>query len=172
MKIRPAVKSDAASLAALSIEVWIGTYLRRGVNSFYADFALSEFTTARFETLMENPKERFMVSENLDGIDGYIRLTEEAAPPVKGLSDLEISTFYVQPRHHGSGIGSALLEQAVTHADRLKRASIWLTTNSENTPAIEFYISKGFRHVGTTDFRIHDQSYPNHVLSLDLDEAA
>lgn len=166
MKIRPAQKSDAASLAALSIEVWVGTYLRRGVNSFFADFVLSEFTAARFESFLEDGKDLWMVSENEDGIDGYIRLAENRMAPVEGLSDLEIVTFYVQPRHHGKGIGSALLDIAVDYTREKGRQSIWLTTNSENTPAIDFYLANGFRQVGVADFRIGDQAYPNHVLAL------
>ncbi len=166
MKIRPAQKSDAASLAALSIEVWIGTYLKRGVNAFFAEFALSEFTTARFEAILDDGQDLLMVSENEDGIDGYIRLAESRAAPVDGLSDLEIVTFYVQPRHHGKGIGSALLDVAVDYMHEKGHPSIWLTTNSENTPAIDFYIAKGFRQVGVTDFRIGDQAYPNQVLAL------
>ncbi len=168
MKIRPAQKSDAASLAALSIEVWVGTYLRRGVNSFFAEFALSEFTAARFESLLEAGQDLLMVSENEDGIDGYIRLAENRNAPVDGLSDLEIVTFYVQPRHHGTGIGSALLDIAIDYTREKGCQSIWLTTNSENKPAIDFYLAKGFQQVGVTDFRIGDKAYPNHVLALNM----
>lgn len=166
MKIRLAQKADAASLAALSIEVWVGTYLRQGVNPFFAEFVLSEFTTARFEELLEEGSDLLMVSENSDGIDGYIRLAEKRAAPIDGLSDLEIATFYVQPRHHGKGIGSALLGIAIDYMREKGRQSIWLTTNSENKPAIDFYLAKGFQQVGVTDFRIGDQAYPNHVLAL------
>ncbi len=166
MKIRPAQKADAASLAALSIEVWIGTYLKRGVNAFFAEFALSEFTIARFEAILEEGQDLLMVSENEDGIDGYIRLAENRIAPVDGLSDLEIVTFYVQRRHQGKGIGSALLDIVIDYMREKGRPSIWLTTNSENTPAIDFYLAKGFRQVGVTDFRIGDQAYPNQVLAL------
>ena len=89
-----------------------------------------------------------------------------ASHPVDGLSDLEIVTFYVQHRHQGKGIGSALLDIAIDYMREKGRPSIWLTTNSENTPAIDFYLAKGFRQVGVTDFRIGDQAYPNQVLAL------
>ncbi|MES0864476.1 GNAT family N-acetyltransferase [Ruegeria sp. SCPT10] len=168
MKIRPAQIADAASLAALSIEVWISTYLRHGVNAFFAEFVLSEFTAARFEAVLEEGDDMLMVSENSDGIDGYIRLAEKRVAPVDGLSDLEVLTFYVQPRHHGKGIGSALLDVAIEYAREQGRNGIWLTTNSENKPAVDFYLSKGFRQVGVTDFRIGDQAYPNHVLALTI----
>jgi len=44
MSLRLARQSDASSIAALSIEVWLGTYLRRGINPFFNDYVLSEFT--------------------------------------------------------------------------------------------------------------------------------
>ena len=168
MRVRPAAKTDAAALAALSIEVWVGTYLRRGVNSFFGAFVLSEFTQGKFEATIDAGHDLLVVSENQDGIDGFIRMADGRDAPVDGLSDLEIVTFYVQPSHHGNGIGSALLDVATDYCRSKGRNSIWLTTNSENKPAIDFYIAKGFQQVGTTDFSIADQCYPNHVLSLDV----
>jgi len=147
----------------------VGTYLRHGVNSFFAEFVLSEFTTTRFEALLEEGDDHLLVSENRDGIDGYIRLAEQRVAPIEGLSDLEIVTFYVQPRHHGNGIGSALLDVAIEYSRGKGRSGLWLTTNSENTPAIDFYLAKGFRQVGVMDFRIGDQAYPNDVLALNFD---
>ncbi|WP_082760166.1 GNAT family N-acetyltransferase [Agrobacterium bohemicum] len=68
MLFRHAKASDASSLAAISIEVWIGTYLRKGVNGFFADYALSEFTTTKLEAIITSDNERIIVSENEDGI--------------------------------------------------------------------------------------------------------
>ncbi|KIC39984.1 GCN5 family acetyltransferase [Ruegeria sp. ANG-R] len=169
MTIRPARRSDAASLAALSIEVWVGTYLRQGVNAFFADYVLSEYTKVGFEALIADPDQYVMVSENADGIDGFLRLTKGSPAPITGLSGSEISTLYVQPRHHGKGIGKALLQIAKDYCRTYDEPSVWLTTNSENIPAIRFYLSQGFRQVGVTEFRIQDRSYPNHVLSLVVD---
>lgn len=164
MTIRIARPSDAAILAAISIEVWLGTYIRRGVNVFFADYALSEFTAARFSALLENPKEHIWVSENEDGLDGFIRVSEGQVAPVANCSTTEISTLYVQPRHHGKGIGFQLLEKGLAFARQSGSASVWLTTNSENAPAIGFYLRQGFEKVGTTDFRIQDQAYRNDVF--------
>ena len=164
--LRKATKSDASSLAALSIEVWLGTYLREGINGFFADFALSEFTAARFETLIENDREWLLVSQNTEGIDGFIQLSTGVTGPLEGCGSVEISTFYVQPRHHGKGIGKALLRQAIAQCRALGVQEVWLTTNSQNTPAIEFYHAVGFRKIGITHFHIQDQAYENTVLLL------
>lgn len=165
MTLRPPRKSDASSIAALSIEVWIGTYLKRGINAFFADYVLEEFTTKKTEALMSDPSEFFLVSENIDGLDGFIRVSFGSKVPVKGCSEMEISTFYVQPRHHGKGIGMQLLTAAIERCKENGGESVWLTTNAENTPAIEFYLARGFEHVGETHFRIEDQGYLNNVYS-------
>ncbi len=165
MNLRIARPSDAPSLAAISLEVWLGTYVRRGVNAFFAEFALSEFTSAKFASLLDNPNEHVIVSENADGLDGFIRLSNGKAAPVEGCSAMEISTLYIQPRHQGRGLGKALLKQGLNSAQAENAPSVWLTTNSENTKAIAFYMRHGFEKVGTTHFQIQDQSYLNDVLS-------
>ena len=164
MKIRTGQPSDAAALAALSIEVWLGTYIRKGGNTFFAEFALNEFTTPKLSAVLNDPNEHVIVSENQDGIDGFIRLSQGKGAPVSGCSTMEISTLYVQPRHHGRGLGKALLEQGLIYARSVGAPSVWLTTNSENTPAIAFYLKQGFERVGTTHFTIQDQAYPNDVF--------
>ncbi|RLJ51509.1 hypothetical protein BCF46_1722 [Litoreibacter meonggei] len=47
MTIRNATPSDASSMAAISMEVWIGTYLKRGVSALFAEYALKTFTFER-----------------------------------------------------------------------------------------------------------------------------
>ncbi|MAQ83483.1 MAG: GNAT family N-acetyltransferase [Maritimibacter sp.] len=168
MSFRPAARSDASSLAAISIEVWIGTYIRNGVNGFFADYALSTFTADRFEALLGDPGESVIVSENRDGIDGFVRVTRDRAAPEGVASHTEITTLYVQPRHKGRGLGKALLAEGIAIARARGATSVWLTTNSENTDAIGFYQSQGFRVVGRTHFRIGDEAYPNEILLCDL----
>lgn len=165
MKFRTGQPSDAAALAAISIEVWLGTYIRKGVNAFFADFALNEFTIPKLTAMLEAPNEHVIVSENEDGIDGFIRLSQAKEAPVPGCSNMEISTLYVQPRHHGRGLGKALLEQGLVYARSVGVPSVWLTTNSENTPEITFYLKQDFEKVGTTHFTIQDQAYLNDVFS-------
>lgn len=168
MELRPALVSDASSLAALSIEVWVGTYLRRGVNAVFADHVLGACAPSRFEAVLADPGETLIVSQNEDGIDGFIRLTSDSAAPVSGCSDTEIATLYVQPRHHGKGIGKALLSTGLDHCRGIGVSSAWLATNAENTPAIGFYLAQGFRNVGQTHYRIQDQAYLNEVFSIAL----
>lgn len=168
MTIRPASQADAASIAAISIQVWVGTYLKNGVSAFFADYILQEATVAKTEALIATSSELILVSENEEGIDGFIRLSSDSLAPVTGCSDTEIATFYVQPRHHRKGIGEKLLSAVLSHCQRTDIPSVWLQTNAENDQAIAFYDKQGFEHVGETEFRIHDQGYLNNVYRKTL----
>lgn len=168
MILRDANPSDASSIAAISMEVWIGTYLKEGVNSFFADFALEEFSTSNTQAQIADETQFVIVSENNMGIDGFIRVSFGRTAPVPDCSDTEISTFYVQPRHHGKGIGKRLLKAAVARCREKGIKAVWLATNSENAPGIAFYLSQGFEFAGETHFRIDDQAYLNNVYSYPI----
>jgi len=168
MTLRKAAFSDASSIAAISLEVWIGTYLKRGVSAFFAEYALSEFTPSKVEKLIRDPKQFMLVSQNAEGIDGFIRVSSGCKAPVPGCSEMEISTFYVQPRHHGKGIGKRLLNAALQYCRDEAAESVWLATNAENDPAIAFYLAQGFQHVGETHFRIDGEKYLNNVYSYQI----
>ncbi len=161
INLRPAQASDASALAALSIEVWMGTYLRSGITTFFADFALSHYTPAKFTAAIESPDQNLLVAtapDGFQGLIGFIQVSQNAPGPVAGCSDTEILHLYVQPRHHGKGLGSALLQTALP-------GPVWLTTNAENTGARAFYRAHGFSEIGETFFEIEDEKYPNTVLA-------
>lgn len=168
MTLRKANHADASSIAAISIEVWVGTYLKKGVTSVFADYALSQFTTQNMQTLIEDPSQYILVSQNEEGIDGFIRLSANSPDPVTGGADMEIATFYVQPRHHGKGIGKRLLSAAFAHCRDAGAQALWLATNAENAPAIAFYRAQGFRQIGETSFCLDGKAYLNAVYQRDL----
>jgi ribosomal protein S18 acetylase RimI-like enzyme len=164
MHFRPARADDAASLAAISVEVWIGTYVRKGVNAVFADYALSEFTAAKFEAILARESETIIVSQNENGIDGFIRLSFDSPAPNGDGCATEIRTLYVQPRHHGRKLGSGLLNEALRLCRARDISEVWLTVNSENHRAIDFYKARSFSLSGQTHFRIADEVYLNEVM--------
>lgn len=165
MNLRPARTEDASSLAAIAIEVWVGTYLRDGVSGFFADYVFENLTPDAFRTLIADPKEHIVVSERGDGIDGFIRISEGKPAEVPGCSDVEIATLYLQPRHHGQGIGQALLRRGLQICSALGAVRPWLMVNAENAQARAFYARQGFEEVGHTFFRIQDGAYRNEILA-------
>ncbi len=164
VSLRPATQDDCSSLAALSIEVWLGTYLRNGINRIFSDYVLSTYTPDHFAHALHNPAERLIVSQNQDGIDGYIRIRHGRPRPAGGPSRTEISTLYIQPRHQGRHIGRLLLEAGLKTCRSEGWDAPWLAANAQNTRAIAFYLRHGFEPAGLTCFQVQDSQYPNDVL--------
>lgn len=152
----------------MSIEVWLGTYLREGVSGFFADYVLSEFTAEKFGNSLSDPELSIWVSDNRIGIDGFVAVCSAATPPLASCSPLEITTLYVQPRHQSSGRGAALLQRAMDHCRSIGGQSVWLKVNTKNGRAVEFYLRHGFKKIGSTHFRIADSAYENFVMEVDL----
>jgi diamine N-acetyltransferase len=166
--IRKAQEGDASGLAAVSIEVFLHTYLRDGVSPLFADYVLSEFTAQKFRNALDDSNMAIWVSENGIGIDGFVAVCSTATPPLADCSPLEIMTLYVRPSHQSGGKGIALLRRALEHCSRIGGESAWLKVNAENERAINFYLKHGFNEIGFTYFRIADQAYENHVMKIDL----
>lgn len=170
--IRPATTDDAPSLAALSMEVWLGTYLRDGIDAFFAEYALAQFTAGRFEDALRSDDTLILVSQVSEGIDGYVRLAFGSTADCPGCSDTEIATLYVRPHRQGRSVGSHLVSAVLDACKVLGSERPWLAVNSENLRALSFYATHGFIPVGRTRFRIRDRSYANDVLSIDLQPRA
>ncbi len=168
MSVRRAEIPDANIIAALAIEVWISTYVKKGVTSYFADYVLSEYNTVSVENTLRDPSERGFVSENEEGLDGYARLTIGRDSGVIGCAKTEISTLYIQPRHQGKGIGKALLSALLSECRDNGFLTPWLIVNCKNENAIRFYTAQGFEKVGTKYFEIDDKAYLNQIMRIDL----
>lgn len=168
MPLRPATPSDAAPLAALSIEVWLTTYLKAGVSKHFAEHVLTTYTADAFHAAMDDAAQTLIVSEAEDGPDAYIRLVSNAPPPLPACRGAEIATLYVRPHAQGRGLGRALVHEGRKACKAQGIDAVWLTVNAENARARAFYDRLGFTELGTTDFVIDGTSYPNVVLGLDL----
>ncbi len=168
MAIREASIADASSIAVISVEVWVGTYLKRGVRAHFADYVLNTFTKENAAKRIVDVNHSILVSENEDGIDGFIEIAGASPAPVDGCSDVEISTVYVQPHHHGRGIGKSLLRAALDRASKQGARSVWVAVNAENQRAISFYAGEGFEQVGQTKFIIENEGYLNYVYQVQL----
>jgi ribosomal protein S18 acetylase RimI-like enzyme len=165
MLIRPSISKDASSLALLSLEVWSATYLRRGINAFFADYALKKFSKPSFEAALCDPLEIFLVAERNKLLQGYIRLRLNSDCGLEDTGVAEIRTLYVRPPHHNRGIGKALLRAGLSTLEAGVHGSPWLAVNAQNKEAIGFYTTQGFERVGKRNFCIEDTRFLNYILS-------
>lgn len=162
-RIRYARADDAAPLAALSIEVWLSTYVKQGVTPSFAEYVLSAFTPERFATQLVAPDNIFLIAGADEGIAGYLQLRRNSPAP-EGTATSELVKLYVQQRHQGSGLGRALLTAALELCPPTDRP--WLMVSNENARALAFYRAGGFEWVADTLFHVSEtEAYPNQILT-------
>lgn len=167
MIYRPAHVHDAAKLAALSIEVWLHSYLKDGINSVFADYVLETFTPQQFRKWVTDPSRQIIICENGDNLMGYIALdfTAELPECISTLSNAaEITTLYAREHHKGLGIGKALMEQARTATTKRNFTHIWLAVLHDNHRAVDFYHRQGMIKHGSRWFELPDERHENYIL--------
>lgn len=168
MEFRPALVSDCNSLSALSIEVWVGTYLRDGVGDVFADYVLNAFTPEHFRTVICDPDHALIVASLPGGPVGFVQISTNKPCPVAGGPAVELAHLYVQPRHARKGIGRALLERAMQHEMTRAAGGVWLIANVENTKAQSFYGAHEFLEIGAGGFEIDGVAYPQVIMARKL----
>ena len=162
--IRAADARDAASLAALGMQVWLHTYATTGVSAVIAEYVLAELTPGKFLGLIDDPEASLFVAEIEGHLVGYIVVRYGADSP-EADSNVEIETLYVQEHFLRLGIGTALLRRAQAETKRRTGSGrICLTVNIYNANAIAFYKRHGFVHAGTAYFALGAEKHENHVL--------
>ncbi len=164
MLIRQGERRDAENLSALAIQVWLHTYATEGVSSVVSRYVLSEFSAEKFAVVFAENTATFLVAEIDENLVGYAKITAATKCPVATSSKVELATLYVQEHFVGKGVGSALLSYAEQWAKRRANSTIWLTVNSKNGRAIEFYTKHGYAKLGITYFELGDGKYENLVL--------
>ncbi|CAM3302802.1 GNAT family N-acetyltransferase [Sphingomonas antarctica] len=82
--------------------------------------------------------------------------------------DVELKRIYALSRFHGSGIGTALMEYAVSAATESGARRLLLGVFAQNHRAIAFYRKKGFEQLATRKFNVGGTDYDDVVLARQL----
>ncbi|WP_111835995.1 tRNA (guanosine(37)-N1)-methyltransferase TrmD [Actinomyces bovis] len=106
------------------------------------------------------------------GPDGLLPLGLDPRPTCLKVTEVallaELSKVYVEPSLRGSGISSALLEQAITDAVAAGVSQLWLGTHTGNKRAQKAYKRAGFKRSGARSYHVGGQECRDVVMSCDL----
>lgn len=99
------------------------------------------FTDTLLSDWLEEP--RLFGAEEDGKILGYLELSHE-----RWNNRMRIANIWVEERRRGRGIGSLMMERAVSEAQKAGARALVLETQSCNDPAIQFYRRHGFSWSG------------------------
>lgn len=97
---------------------------------------------------------------------GYFGVDQPDLPvPDPRTTDIELKRIYVLSRFHGTGVGRALLEQALSIARQAGKERLLLGVYARNERALAFYRRNGFTAVAQRRFTVGKHAYEDTVLA-------
>ena len=161
LKIRAAEPSDAGELSALLQAVFTTTYGAIIDDTTLRSYLDSSFSKAALEK--EINTSLCFVAESQGAVLAalVLNLNPETARA-------ELAKLYVRDGYSGQGIGSSLLEKALSEAASLRAKTLWLNVWQENTRAIDFYKRHGFNKVGKTNVYVGEVVFDDFVMEKPL----
>ena len=136
--IRPATNDDVGAI--------VGIY-NWAVNQTFATIdsepLSAEEAAAWWETHAR--RSRLIVATDDSGVIGWARLFPWKQRGIDVVEDL----VYVDPVHHGRGIGGALLTELIKQAKGLGYRTIVATVATDNRSGLQLHAKLGFEDVGT-----------------------
>jgi len=156
-RLKRATAADAAALSLVASACFLETFagILQGVD------IVAHCATANdagvYRGWADDSGIRVVVAEIANGGApiGYSVLTSPDFPAVETQpDDIELRRIYTLSRAHGTGLGPALMAQALLDARAMGRKRVLLGVYAGNDRARAFYEKQGFEAVGTRQYQV------------------
>jgi L-amino acid N-acyltransferase YncA len=140
-EIRPAAPGDARAIAEVHRETWAATYTR-WIPDLLDGYDLDS-SAANWSRIATADGSRLMVAEDAGTVIGFAVSGPARGDGVDGAG--EVYAIYVRPDRHGTGIGRALMADALEWMTGLGHPECILWVAEPSTRSRTFYEYVGFR---------------------------
>lgn len=173
-RVRRAGEGDAAALSLVAsatfLEAFAGILDGRDIVAHCAtNSSAAKFAHWIADTAPDQPSV-VLIAEATAGAAplGYAVLTQPDLPVEPRDGDIELKRIYALLPTHGTGLGPALMAQAIAAARALGRTRPLLGVYGGNRRAQRFYEKQGFAVIGTRKFLVGTTWHDDLVFARDL----
>lgn len=160
---RDAVPEDAAGLAALFTESFMGTF-----GHLYRPADVEEFlagnTEEKWRGFLADTDYAIRVVESDGDLLGFVELAPQKLPYDSTQPVIELRRLYMLKQAHGTGAAHELMRWALDEAVRRGAKEIILSVYIDNHRARRFYGRYGFEEVGRFDFMVGSHADEDLIL--------
>ena len=169
MKIDLAGSEDAHGIAAVQVRSWQAAYVDILRQEFLESLSI-ERRTVQWQDILQKQESQTFVARRPEGVVGFVSLGRWRDEPASDRLG-EIWALYVQPEVWGSGIGRALMDEAVRELRSQGRGDVRLWVLSRNLRGVRFYQRFGFREVpgSSRQFELGNREVEELCLRLSQD---
>lgn len=151
--IRRATLKDAEALAAIGRATFCETFGHLYPPEDLAAFLAEAYSSERARADLANPAKAAWLAEAKGrpvghALAGPCKLPHPEVTPACG----ELDRLYLLAAHHGGGLGSRLLAEALAWLEKDGPRRLWIGVWSQNHGARRLYARHGFQVVGAYDF--------------------
>jgi ribosomal protein S18 acetylase RimI-like enzyme len=160
--IRPGTVADAGELAAIGRRMFAFAHADAFLPEDLAIVLRRDWDTAVLEAELSGGSMQFFVAE-VERVPVGLTALRPGDVPNSKRSGVELCRVYLDSEHFGKGIGAALLDAAVHHADGRGYGPLWLIAWQHNDRAIPMYHHRGFVETARFPYAV-GRSAPTAVL--------
>ncbi|HEX6323279.1 MAG TPA: N-acetyltransferase [Vicinamibacterales bacterium] len=167
--VRPATAADAARLSAFARRVFDEVFGPANDPDDMASYLAQAFSPGVQLAEIVAPGSILLLAERDGAFQGYLHIAPAPTPDcVTGPAPLELKRLYVDPSHHGRGVGRKLLDEGLARAHSAGARTIWLGVWEHNTRAQKFYAREGFTRVGDHPFVLGTDTQTDWIMQRAL----
>lgn len=160
--------NDAELLATIAQRSFIESHGHSAPKEDINNYIVQKYTTAAFVKELSDPHNIYhtILYNNVPAGYSAIQLNSpHAAIPSPNFTKL--NRLYLLSEFYDLKLGSALLSFNIELSKANDQKGMWLYTWKENHRAVNFYSAKGFKIIGSFDFRLSEtHTNPNHLMQL------
>lgn len=172
-RMRRAVAGDAPALSLVASAAFLETYATVLDGADLVAHCLRHNTADVFAAWIDDPATRVTIAEHEPGHApmGYTVVTTPHFPIETRATDIELRRIYCLTQTHGTGLGRALMGQALDDARAMGHDRILLGVWEQNARARAFYERQGFAVIGARQFQVGAVIHDDPVYARTIGQA-
>ncbi|MGV1682018.1 N-acetyltransferase family protein [Sphingopyxis sp. NJF-3] len=164
--IREAGEDDAAALALIGAATFLETFAGILDGAAIVAHCAAQHEAGAYRARLASGARAWLAEAQPGGAPIGFALVGKPDLDAAEEGDIELKRIYSLSRFHGSGLGAALMREAVAAADGHRR--LLLGVYARNERALAFYRKQGFADIGTRRFNVGGKLYDDRVLARPL----
>lgn len=165
-RLREAGSEDASALALIGAATFLETFAGILDGDAIVAHCAAQHEEGAYRALLASGARAWIAEAQPGGAPIGFALVAKPDLAAAEEGDIELKRIYSLSRFHGTGLGAALMKQALVAAANHRR--LLLGVYAGNARALAFYRKQGFADIGTRQFNVGGKLYDDLVLGRPL----
>lgn len=167
--IRACTLQDVVDLQHIATKTFVDTFAAYNTKEDMEKYVANAYHLEKLSSELSISQSKYYFLEVDKQIAGYMKLnwgTAQTEP--LGDNVLEIQCLYIDTVYKRNGYGKQMIDFAIKKARILQKQAVWLGVWENNTNAIAFYQSLGFKKTGSHSFWVGDDEQIDFIMTLHI----